>query len=125
MRKNFLILFIAMTFLVNSAVYAFDPGCIAGGCENSLQQQGATSLYETGDYECVCPPKDTVGTIINVIGVLLVPLEILSSKPNLVPAGNSFENLIKEGCKCRLKHTKKENNSSQESEQEQTSKNSE
>lgn len=57
MRKNLLILFIAMTFLVNSTVYAFDPSCIAGGCENSSQQQNATNLYETDDYECVCPPK--------------------------------------------------------------------
>lgn len=108
MRKNLLILFIAMTFLVNSIVYAFDPSCIVGGCENSSQQQSATSLYETGDYECVCPPKDTVGTIINVIGVLLVPLEILSGRPNLVPAGNSLENLIKQGCKCRSKVKKTE-----------------
>lgn len=117
MRKNFLVLFITVIFLVTSTTYAIDPGCIAGGCEQDSQQQNATSLYETDDYECVCPPKDTVGTIINIIGVLSIPFQFFSSKPNFVTGGNSLESLIKEGCKCRLKHTKKENNSSQESKQ--------
>lgn len=66
--------------------------------------------------------KDTVGTIIDVIGVLLVPLEILSGKPNLVPAGNSLERLIKQGCKCKPKvksqqETENTNTASTETEQ--------
>ncbi len=101
--KSFLIFFIAMTFLVNSTVYAFDPGCVAGGCEQDSQQQSATSLYETDDYECVCPPRNTLDTIIDVIGVLSIPFEIFSSKPYLYSGATSLERLVKQGCKCKSK----------------------
>ncbi|MEM3370012.1 MAG: hypothetical protein QXE90_04160 [Candidatus Micrarchaeia archaeon] len=103
MSKKIIAIIIMVTFLVNSAVYAFDPGCIAGGCEQDSQQQSATSLYEADDYECVCPPKDTVGTIIDIIGVLSIPFQFFSSKPNFVTGGTSLESLIKQGCKCRPK----------------------
>ncbi|MEM3335617.1 MAG: hypothetical protein QXY47_06250 [Thermoplasmata archaeon] len=103
MIKKTTAVLILFFFLFSSTAWAIDPGCIAGGCENSSQQQSATSLYETDDYECVCPPKDTVGTIINIIGVFSIPFQFFSSKPNFVTGGTSLESLIKQGCKCRPK----------------------
>lgn len=103
MFKKILILSFLIIFLVTSTVYAIDPGCIAGGCEQSSQEQSASSLYETDDYECVCPPKDTVKIILDVFSVLTLPFEFFSKKPYLNAGATSLENLIKGGCNCKPK----------------------
>ncbi len=117
MIKKTTAVLILLFFLFSSTAWAIDPGCIAGGCEQDSQQQSETSLYETDDYECVCPPKDTVGTIINIIGVLSIPFQFFSSKPNFVTGGTSLESLIKQGCKCKPKVKKEEQEQSTEKEQ--------
>ncbi|MDI1472843.1 hypothetical protein QI155_09895 [Thermodesulfovibrio sp. 1176] len=103
MLRKVVVFLTLLFFMSSSAVYAIDPGCIAGGCEQSSQEQSASSLYETDDYDCVCPPRDTLKTIINIFGVLTLPFQFFSAKPNFNTGGTSLAELIQDGCKCKPK----------------------
>lgn len=91
-----------LIFLFPVALFASDINCIIGGdCQNNSEQKQTEELYD-----CVCPQKDTIETILDIFGVLTLPFQFLSSKPNFNPAASSIDNLIKKGCKCRLKTEK-------------------
>ncbi|MDW7999004.1 MAG: hypothetical protein RMI30_06095 [Thermodesulfovibrio sp.] len=94
--KAFISLMLFFALITNS--FAFDIGCVVGGCENAHQETEKEELYE-----CVCPPKDTVGTIIDVLGVLTLPFQFFTTKPDFHAAGSGIEGLIKRGCKCKPK----------------------
>ncbi|WP_281756366.1 hypothetical protein [Thermodesulfovibrio yellowstonii] len=119
MVKRLSVLISLIVFLITSTTSAIDPGCIAGGCEESLsQEQSSSSLYETKDYECVCPPKDTLKTIINIFGVLTLPFQFFTAKPNFHAGGTSLSELIQDGCKCKPKtrsHSQEQQDSTKES----------
>lgn len=108
MNEKLVVILTVFIFLLNSVAYSFDPGCIAGGCEQRDldQQESSSSLYETDDYQCVCPPKDTFRTALNVFGVLTLPFQFFTGKPYFHAAGSSLEELIKGGCKCKPKPRK-------------------
>lgn len=84
-----------------SILIASDINCIVGSeCSESRNDQ---------EMDCTCPDTDPVGTGLSVLQILTLPLQIFSSKPNLVPAGHAIEDLAKKGkCQCRPKIKKPE-----------------
>ncbi|MCS7232343.1 MAG: hypothetical protein RMJ67_09430 [Elusimicrobiota bacterium] len=93
--KVFISLLLCFLLVTNS--FAMDVGCVVGGCENKAETE------QEEMYECVCPPKDTVGTILDVVGVLTLPLQFFSNKPRFDVGARGIEGLIEKGCKCKPK----------------------
>ncbi|MCS7232347.1 MAG: hypothetical protein RMJ67_09465 [Elusimicrobiota bacterium] len=100
--KKVVIIIVLLIFATNSL--ALDIGCIVGACERQVEAQSKIEKI----YECECPPKDTLGTVINVFGVLTLPFQFFSNKPRFDVGLLSLESLIKKGCKCKLKVQKEE-----------------
>lgn len=104
MAKKLLISMLLSIHLTTTA-FAFNPACVAGGCEQETQQN-SPSIYDTDKYKCVCPYSgDAVETFLDAVSVLLIPLKIASGNYNFTSEGISIERLIKKGCTCKKKES--------------------
>lgn len=106
--KVFISLLLCFLLVANS--FAMDIGCVVGGCENQGNDDELKKNKLDEMYDCVCPPRDTVGTILDVLGVLTLPLQFFSNKPRFDVPATSMESLIKKGCRCKLRTKKDSDN---------------